>query len=121
MPYAAEGCTAIKFSLPSPSVPPETILCTAELRRRRSRPPDYKKENRALMKLAGAMATSSSNILQTLVETILEVAQCEFICSLHDNKGRSRETALLACCRRDVGRLRRLQGATRFRPERRWA
>ena len=29
------------------------------------------------MKLAGAMATSSSNILQTLVETILEVAQCE--------------------------------------------
>jgi hypothetical protein len=47
-----------------------------ELRRRQWRPPDYKKENRALVTLASALADPQSNILQTLAETILDVTQC---------------------------------------------
>jgi hypothetical protein len=34
-------------------------------------------ENRALVALAGALADSPSNILQTLADTILEVTQCD--------------------------------------------
>ena len=37
-------------------VPLESILCTEELRRRPSRPPDYQKENRALLALSNALA-----------------------------------------------------------------
>jgi hypothetical protein len=47
------------------------------LRRRAWRPPDYEKENRALVALASALADPQSNILQTLAETILEVTQCD--------------------------------------------
>src|ERR1700686_2040345 len=49
----------------------ESILCTEELNRRPSRPPDYEKENRALVLLAQALADSPQTILQTLAETIL--------------------------------------------------
>ena len=38
--------------------PLESILCTEELHRRPSRPPDYEKENRALVKLVSALADS---------------------------------------------------------------
>jgi PAS domain S-box-containing protein len=41
------------------------------------RPPDYEKENRALVALAGALAKPQSNILQMLAETILDVTQCD--------------------------------------------
>src|SRR5215471_4494858 len=41
------------------------------------RPPDYEKENRALVALAGALVESPFNILQTLAETILDVTQCD--------------------------------------------
>jgi hypothetical protein len=41
------------------AVPLESILCTEELRRRPSRPPDYKKENRALVTLATRWSTRS--------------------------------------------------------------
>src|SRR5262245_50677951 len=51
----------------------ESILCTDELRHRSSRTPDYNRENRALAKLASALAESPQTILQTLVETILDV------------------------------------------------
>ena len=51
----------------------ESILCTDELRRRPSRPPDYERENRALVALATAMVDPKSNILQTFAETILEI------------------------------------------------
>src|SRR5690349_20970207 len=61
----------LPFSIPENAVPVESILCTEELRRRPCRPPDYEKENRALVRLAGALADSPSTILQTLVETIL--------------------------------------------------
>jgi len=57
--------------------PLESILCTEELQRRRSRPPDYEKENRALVALMGALADSPRTIFQTLAETILDITQCD--------------------------------------------
>jgi PAS domain S-box-containing protein len=47
------------------------------LHHRHSRPPDYEKQNRALVKLVSALADSPSAILQTLAETILEITQCD--------------------------------------------
>jgi PAS domain S-box-containing protein len=71
------------------AVPLESILCTEELRRRPWRPPDYKKENRALVTLASALVDSQPNILQTLAETILDVTQCDSSgISLLTNDGR---------------------------------
>ena len=64
-----------------------SILCTEELRRRPCRPPDYQKENRALVALASALSDSQSNILQTLAETILDVTQCELIWPQSANEG----------------------------------
>ena len=57
--------------------PLESILCTEELQRRPSRPPDYQKENRSLVALRGALADSPSTIFQTLADTILEITQCD--------------------------------------------
>ncbi|MCU1299828.1 MAG: multi-sensor signal transduction histidine kinase [Candidatus Sulfotelmatobacter sp.] len=57
------------------AVPLESILCTEELRRRRSRPPDYQKENGALLVLSNALADTPRTVLQTLADTILEVCQ----------------------------------------------
>jgi signal transduction histidine kinase len=53
----------------------ESILCTEELHRRPSRPPDYKKENSALLALSSALADTPRTVLQTLADTILEVCQ----------------------------------------------
>ena len=58
---------------PGTSVPLESVLCTEELQRRPSRPPDYQAENRALVALTQALADSPRTILQTLADTILEV------------------------------------------------
>ena len=58
-------------------VPLESVLCTEELNRRPSRPPDYKKESHALTALAQALADSPRTILQQLAETILEVFQSD--------------------------------------------
>ena len=63
-PATQEGC-----------VPVESILCNDELNRRPSRPPDYESENRALVTLAQALADSPQTILQSLVDTILDVLQ----------------------------------------------
>lgn len=60
-------------SIPADVAPVESVLCTQELRHRPSRPPDYKKENRALVALAQALSENPRKILQTLVDTILEV------------------------------------------------
>jgi hypothetical protein len=49
----------------------KSVLSTAELNRRPSRPPDYAAENRALVILALEMAISPKNILQKLAETAL--------------------------------------------------
>ena len=67
----------LEVSVPTGAVPLGSILCTEELRRRPCRPPDYEKENRALVALASALADSQSNILQILAETILDVTQCD--------------------------------------------
>jgi PAS domain S-box-containing protein len=53
-------------------VPLESVLCTDELSRRPSRPPDYERENRALVALSQALADSPLTVLQKLAETILE-------------------------------------------------
>lgn len=55
----------------------ESILCTEELYRRPCRPPDYKKANCALVALASALAESRHTVLQTLVDTILDVTQAD--------------------------------------------
>lgn len=67
----------VEASIPDGIASLDSILCTDELRRRAWRPPDYEKENRALVALASALADPQSNILQTLAETILEVTQCD--------------------------------------------
>ncbi|MGA8440833.1 MAG: ATP-binding protein [Candidatus Sulfotelmatobacter sp.] len=62
------------------SVPPaslESILCTEELQRRPSHPPDYEKENQALVKLVSALADSPTTIFRTLAETIRDITQCD--------------------------------------------
>jgi PAS domain S-box-containing protein len=64
-------------SIPEGGAPLESILCTEELRRRPSRPPDCEKENGALVKLVSALADSPSTILQTLAENILDITQCD--------------------------------------------
>jgi PAS domain S-box-containing protein len=62
-------------SVPTASL--ESILCTEELQRRPSRPPDYEKENQALVKLVSALADSPTTIFRTLAETIREITQCD--------------------------------------------
>ena len=54
----------------------ETILRTQELDRRPARPPDFEKENRALAALAQALSDSPQTVLQTLVDTILNICDC---------------------------------------------
>ena len=73
----------------APMVPLESVLCTEELNRRPSRPPNYETENRTLISLAQALANSPSTILQAMAEKILEVFQCDsagFSLLTHDEK-----------------------------------
>jgi PAS domain S-box-containing protein len=64
-------------SIPEGAVSLESILCTEELRRRPSRAPNYEKENRALMALAGALADPKADIFQRFAEIILEATECD--------------------------------------------
>src|SRR5215469_156821 len=64
-------------SIPGSGASLESILCTEELQRRPSRPPDYEKENSALVRLMSAPADSPHTILQTLAETTLHFTQCD--------------------------------------------
>jgi PAS domain S-box-containing protein len=77
MTESAKSSDPIPLETSIPQAPLESILCTEELHRRPSRPPDYEKENRALVKLVSALADSPGTILQTLAETILEITQCD--------------------------------------------
>jgi PAS domain S-box-containing protein len=61
----------------APTASLESILCTEELQRRPSRPPDYEKENQALVKLVSALADSPTTIFRTLAETIQDITQCD--------------------------------------------
>ena len=67
----------VEASIPDGIASLNSILYTEELRRRPCRPPDYEKENRALVALASELVASPSNILRRLAETILEVTQCD--------------------------------------------
>jgi len=71
----AQNDVTLETSIPQASL--ESILCTEELQRRRSRPPDYGKENRALVSLGSALADSPRTILQTLADTILEITESD--------------------------------------------
>jgi len=79
--YRGDIVSQMKDDLPPdpsiPTAPLESILCTEELQRRPSRPPDYEKENRALVKLVEALADSPDTIFETLAETIREITQCD--------------------------------------------
>ena len=72
---SSENSAPLDCSIPEASL--ESILCTEELQRRPSRPPDYEKENRALVALMAALADSPGGIFQTLAETILDITQCD--------------------------------------------
>src|ERR1700674_211741 len=76
-PTAFQNGDGEDTSLPDGAVSLESILCTEELQRRPLRPPDYEKENRALVALSGALADSPRSILQTLADTILDVCQAD--------------------------------------------
>lgn len=64
-------------SVPEGAASLESILCTEELERRPARPPDYAKENAALVALASALAESRHTILEKLAETILRVTDSD--------------------------------------------
>ena len=68
---------SLTASVPERGASLESILCTEELLRRPSRPPDYEKENRALVRLVSALADSPSTIFHTLAETIEDITQCD--------------------------------------------
>ena len=68
---------SLETSIPEGGASLESILCTEELQRRPSRPPDYERENRALVKLVTALADSPSTIFQTFAETIQDITQCD--------------------------------------------
>jgi signal transduction histidine kinase len=53
----------------------DSVISTSELSRRPTRPPDHEAENRALVALVEAMTASPDDILQTLVETALELCR----------------------------------------------
>jgi PAS domain S-box-containing protein len=69
--------TSFEEAILKAGAPLESILCTEELQRRHSRPPDYEKENRALVALMGALADSPGTVFQALAETILDITQCD--------------------------------------------
>jgi signal transduction histidine kinase/CheY-like chemotaxis protein len=56
-------------------VPLESVLCTEELKRRPSRPPDYHAENQALLTLAQELTNSPGSVLQRLVDIALELCR----------------------------------------------
>jgi PAS domain S-box-containing protein len=68
---------ALEASIPNGAAPLESILRTEELHRRPWRPPDYEKENRALVALVRELADSPGTILQTLAEKVLEALSAD--------------------------------------------
>jgi signal transduction histidine kinase len=61
-------------NLPKPdAVPLEAVICTDELRRRASRPPDFEAENRAILSLARQLTHTPDAVLQGLVDAALSL------------------------------------------------
>jgi PAS domain S-box-containing protein len=69
------GSQHTKGSTETPAL--QSIVSTAELDRRPSRPPDHAAENRALIALAQQLAISPIGILQTLAETALTLCRAQ--------------------------------------------
>src|SRR5262252_7597162 len=67
----------LETSTPAGTALLASIPCSEDLQRRPSRPPDHKKENRALVELVSALADSPTTIFQTLVETIQDITQSD--------------------------------------------
>jgi PAS domain S-box-containing protein len=67
----------VEASIPEGAVSLDSILFTEELQRRPSRPPDYEKENRALVALMSTLTDSPNTVFQTLADTILDITQCD--------------------------------------------
>ena len=76
-PTTLQNDVSLEASISEGRVSLESILCTEDLQRRPSRPPDHEKENGALVKLVSALADSPSTIFQTLAETIQDITQCD--------------------------------------------
>jgi len=74
---APKADVPLEDSIPQPTASLEAILCTEELQRRPSRPPDYEKESRALVDLMETLADSPVTIFQRLADTILDITQCD--------------------------------------------
>jgi signal transduction histidine kinase len=55
----------------------DDVVARANLTVHASRPPDHEVENRALLALAGELASRPENLLQKLVETVLEVCRAD--------------------------------------------
>ena len=61
VPESAESQNdfSLQASMPEGTAPLESIVCTEELQRRAWRPPDFEKENRALVALVTAVSHST--------------------------------------------------------------
>jgi PAS domain S-box-containing protein len=70
-----DSLNLIPKDVPQDVVDLDSIITTAELRQRPSRPPDYAAENRALVALTQALAHPPDGILQKLAETALTLCQ----------------------------------------------
>jgi His Kinase A (phospho-acceptor) domain len=92
VPHAAEESAPFEDPFSGVMVALHSVVCSEELLLHRWRSPDYESENRALMKLADALATSPSHILQNLVETVLEATDCDSsgVCLLMNVDGQKR-------------------------------
>lgn len=75
-PTRGEGNDQASFTSGG-GVPLESVIITAELTRRPSRPPDYEGESRALASLMEEMVTSPNGILQKLAETALTLCRAQ--------------------------------------------
>jgi PAS domain S-box-containing protein len=72
-PFQSTNALPLENSIAEGAASLESILCTEELQQRPARPPDYAKENAALVALASALAESRHTILDVLADTILRV------------------------------------------------
>ena len=98
----------LEASIPEGAISLESMLCTDEFRRRPWHPPDYEKENRALLALTSALANARSDVLQTLADTILDVIQCDSsglsLLSMDDRGKKFRWAAICGMWKLYIGR-----------------
>ena len=67
----------VRLGVSIPEAPLNSILCTEELHNRPVRPPDYEKENSALVALIIALSESPGTILQTLADKVLQTLNAD--------------------------------------------